>query len=454
MVEARKGLNEMPGWVTEIPQQFRRLAAEVGVPFTGIDAKWVALQLAVIIVAWLAAASVSRFLTPRFEARIRQIKGDPKLLRFLALTLRRLRWILFTVILWSIAIAMREVTWPSRSYFIVVAANLATAGVIISIVSRLVRVRFVANLIAIAAWTVAALSILGILDETTALLDGVGIEFQDFRLTPLLVIKTVSAVLLFLWLAVMIGRFAERRIRSIEDLSPSLQVLFGKLVKALLIVTAVVGGLSMVGVKFTVLAVFSGAIGLGIGFGLQKVVSNLISGIILLLDKSIKPGDVISVGDTYGQINQLAARYASVISRDGREYLIPNEDLITSQVINWSYSSPLVRLDLDFGVSYEANPHEVRKLARETAAKHERVETKPPPACHITGFGDSAIEYKMRFWIRDPDNGTVNVRGDIFLMLWDALDEAGIEIPYPHRDVKLREPIQVHWPKPAPDPAG
>jgi small-conductance mechanosensitive channel len=245
------------------------------------------------------------------------------------------------------------------------------------------------------------------------------------------------------WLAILVGRFADTKFKSSEDLNPSLQVLLGKLVKAVLVITAILAALSMVGIDLTALAVFSGAIGLGIGFGLQKVVSNLISGFILLVDKSIKPGDVISVGDTYGKINELAARYASVISRDGREYLIPNEDLITSQVINWSYSSDLVRIDLDFGVSYEASPHHVRDVAKQAATTHKRVQAVPAPVCHITEFGDSSINYKLRFWIRDPGQGTVNVRGDIFLALWDALQEAGIGIPYPHRDIAMRGPIQV-----------
>jgi len=178
------------------------------------------------------------------------------------------------------------------------------------------------------------------------------------------------------------------------------------------------------------------------------VVSNLISGIILLMDKSIKPGDVISVGDTYGRINELAARYASVISRDGREYLIPNEDLITSRVVNWSYSSDLVRLDLDFGVAYSADPHAVRRLAREVSAKHKRVQAVPPPVCHITAFGDNSVNYKLRFWIRDPDKGTVNVRGDIFLLLWDAMKEADMQIPFPQRDVGFRGPVEVRLAEP------
>ncbi|MEC7257696.1 MAG: mechanosensitive ion channel domain-containing protein, partial [Pseudomonadota bacterium] len=186
------------------------------------------------------------------------------------------------------------------------------------------------------------------------------------------------------------------------------------------------------------LAVLSGAIGLGIGFGLQKVVSNLVSGIIILLDKSIKPGDVISLGDTFGWIDSLGARYVSVVTRDGKEYLIPNEDLITSQVVNWSHTNKLVRLDLTFGVSYGDDPHRVRKLAIEAAAGVRRVLSNPnPPVCHITGFGDSSVDYILRFWITDPSDGLTNIKGNVYLALWDTFAANEISFPFPQREVRV-----------------
>ncbi|MGI9462555.1 MAG: mechanosensitive ion channel family protein, partial [Aestuariivirgaceae bacterium] len=147
--------------------------------------------------------------------------------------------------------------------------------------------------------------------------------------------------------------------------------------------------------------------------------------------------------DTYGRISQLAARYVSVVARDGREFLIPNEDLITNKVVNWSFSNELVRLDVHFGVSYKADPHAVRRLACTAALPQDRVVSEPAPVCHITGFGDSSVDYILRFWIRDPDQGTTNIRGHVFLALWDALKEAGIEIPYPHRELLVSSPVPV-----------
>ena len=196
-------------------------------------------------------------------------------------------------------------------------------------------------------------------------------------------------------------------------------------------------GLKAVGFDLTGLAVLSGAIGVGLGFGLQKVVSNLVSGVIILLDKSIKPGDVISLGDTFGWIDSLGARYVSVVTRDGKEYLIPNEDLITGQVVNWSHSNDFVRLDIYFGTSYDNDPHKVRELAIEAAKSVDRVLTLRPPVCHIVGFGDSSVDYILRFWIRDPTAGLTNIRGNVYLALWDAFKENGITIPFPQREVRI-----------------
>jgi small-conductance mechanosensitive channel len=193
------------------------------------------------------------------------------------------------------------------------------------------------------------------------------------------------------------------------------------------------------GIDLTAFAVFSGAVGVGIGFGLQKIVSNFVSGIILLLERSIKPGDVIEVGSTFGSVTYLGARYASVRGRDGKEYLIPNENLITNQVVNWSYSSRLVRLDVPFGVAYDSDLHAVRDLAVEAAKRTNRVLASPMPVCHLTGFGDSAVNLLLRFWINDPANGVANIKGAVLLGLWDAFKAHGIQIPFPQRDVRIRD---------------
>ena len=173
------------------------------------------------------------------------------------------------------------------------------------------------------AWTIAALSIIGLLQPTMAALDSFGVVVGGLRVTPLLVIKTSILLLLTLWAANAASDFLERRVRSQADLTPSIQVLIGKVIRLLLITFAILIALSTVGIDFSALAFFSGAIGVGLGFGLQKIVSNLVSGIILLADKSIKPGDVISVGESFGWVTSMGARYTSIVTRDGREFLVP-----------------------------------------------------------------------------------------------------------------------------------
>jgi small-conductance mechanosensitive channel len=168
-------------------------------------------------------------------------------------------------------------------------------------------------------------------------------------------------------------------------------------------------------------------------------VSNFVSGIILLLERSIKPGDVIEIGSTFGSITYLGARYASVRGRDGKEYLIPNENLITNQVVNWSYTNSLVRLDAEFGVAYDSDLHVVREVAVDVAKETKRVLAWPPPVCHVTGFGDSAVNLLLRFWIEDPADGVTNIKGDVFLGLWDAFHARQIEFPFPQRDLHIRD---------------
>ncbi|WP_155889376.1 mechanosensitive ion channel family protein [Cucumibacter marinus] len=413
-----------------------------GLRFDGSFLGWTIVQLAIIVLCVALALVASRLFTPRFETWIRSLTLGPRRLRFLATVLRRVHLIFLTVFLWLGVVAMQAYTWSSRSYFLSLVTSLVTAWLVISISSRIIRSRTLARLVAVVAWTLAALNILGIYPQTMVFLDSLAIQFNEFRLSALMAIQAAIVFSLLAWLATLLSRFVEQQIQGIDELTPTMRVLLGKLVRVAILILAGLIGLSLIGLDFTVLTVLSGAIGLGLGFGLQKVVSNLVSGVILLLDKSIKPGDVISVGDTFGWITSLNARYVSVTMRDGREFLIPNEDLITQQVQNWSFANQYVRLDINFGVSYEADPHEVKRLAVEAARKHKRVvsiEGRYNAVCHVVGFGDSSVDFVLRFWIKDPAGGLTNVRGDIFLNLWDTFKENGIAIPYPHREVFVHQ---------------
>lgn len=396
---------------------------------------WTLIQLVLILGCFLAARLIANLLTPPLEASLRDIDSQPQLLRVLVVPLRRMTGILFALFLWISVYTMQEMTWPSRSYYVIIAATLALAGVLISITSRFIRNKTLSQLFFYIAWVIAGLHIVGLLDATLAALDAAAFSIGTFRLSLLAVLKAIIMLTVLLWFATIVGNFLERRLRQNEDLAPALQVLLAKFAKFAMLTLAALVTISAVGIDLTALTVFSGAVGLGIGFGLQKVASNLISGIIILSDRSIKPGDVISLGDTFGWINALKSRYVSVITRDGVEYLIPNELFVSEQVVNWSYSNRNVRQEITFGASYNDDPYEVRKICTEVVSELDRVLERPSPVCHITGFGDSSVDYVLRFWIRDPKNGLANVRGAAFLAIWDAFKKHGIEIPYPHRQL-------------------
>lgn len=394
--------------------------------------------LALIVVAW-GLKSLSR---PRLQAWARSREGWPKWrLRLIVLLRRRLLLIWFAVLAWAVYLVMQQVTWPSRSYMIGVAATLATVWLSISLATHFVRNRSLRRLLTWSLWIYATLFFLNAVDEITEFLDRLAIEFGDARISVLSVISALVILGILFALARLLSRLFTANVRDNDDISPSMQVLTTKAVQILVYGLAFYIGANMIGLDLTGLAFLYGIIGVGLGFGLQTVVSNLVSGVIILLDKSIKPGDVISLGDTFGWINSLSARYVSVVTRDGVEYLIPNEDLISNQVVNWTHSDQLVRLDIHFGTAYQDDPHLVRSLAVDAAARVSRVLVQPnKPVCHITGFGDSSVDYILRFWIADPTSGLTNVRGAVYLALWDTFKDHGVSIPFPQREVRLLEP--------------
>ncbi|OSQ46123.1 mechanosensitive ion channel family protein [Marivita geojedonensis] len=407
---------------------------------TSLLRPWNAYQLLIALGVFLTAHLLSAIIKPRMHEWMRGLEGWPKWrMRALVVFHRRLRMALFVVLIWLVVFVMREITWPSRSYLLAIIANLATAWLLIAFATRLIKNTLMRGIVRYGAWIWVTLSITGLSDEAQALLDSAAFSIGDMRVSIWLVIQAIVIVATLLTLARIISSTTAASIRRNEDISPSMQVLAIKFLQVALFGTAFFLGLRIVGVDLTGLAVLSGAIGVGLGFGLQKVVSNLVSGIIILLDKSIKPGDVISLGDTFGWINSLGARYVSVVTRDGKEYLIPNEDLITGQVVNWSHSNEFVRLDIYFGTAYSDDPHKVREIAINAAKSVDRVLSFKPPVCHIVGFGDSSVDYILRFWIRDPTGGLTNIRGNVYLALWDAFHENGISIPFPQREVKLLE---------------
>src|SRR6202049_3084358 len=302
----------------------RSVGAEVTSP-------WFYLQLGLI----MAAAGVAFASGAAIRSRIDMTSiamGWPAPLRlFMRVLVGSASTAVFAVEMTLARVVMLTSTWPSRSYLLAVAANLAFAWLIIRLVTSVIRNTFIVRLVSLSAWLVAALSILGQLEPTIEALDSVSIVLGGLRLTPLLLIKLGVLLAVALWLTNIASNFVESRITRSGDLTPSLQVLLIKMIRLGLMVFAVAVVLGAVGINLSALAIFSGAAGVGIGFGLQKIVANFISGIILLADKSVKPGDLVTIGDSTGRINEMKTRYISVAAGDGGAILIPNEGLVTQK---------------------------------------------------------------------------------------------------------------------------
>ncbi|MDJ0916966.1 MAG: mechanosensitive ion channel [Woeseiaceae bacterium] len=412
------------------------------VAYLSQTAIWVQLVIMALLfgLAWI----ISNRVEPKVEHLARRITGMPGLLRIVSAFLRRFEWlffILFLVIAYSVTSTLG---WPGNNNLIYAVMLLSGAWFVISVSSRAIRSRAARRVFAFAAWFYVAAMILGVVDDVSAFLDSAALSVGEIRISVLSVLQGVLLLAVALWASLKLGNIFDNRIQTVEELTPSLRVLLGKITRIALIVFAGFFVVSGLGIDLTALTVLSGAVGVGIGFGLQKVVSNFISGIIILLDQSIKPGDTIALGDTFGWIRELRARFVSVVTRDGREYLIPNEDFITHEVINWSFSDKYVRLDVDFGVSYDSDPDTVSRIAIEATSTVDRVDTnKKAPVCWLTEFGDSSLNFRLRFWIADPQEGLTNIRGKVLRELWYAFKENNIEIPYPHREVILHNSPKI-----------
>ncbi|MRX49308.1 mechanosensitive ion channel [Paracoccus sp. S-4012] len=395
-------------------------------------------QLAAILGLMAIAHLARNWLAPRLNLWLRQRQNWPKWrLRFGILVQRKLRVILFAALSWAVVLVMRELTWPSRSQLIALAAALSAAWVAIEFAVRIIANRTFRRWVWWGLWIWVTLHFFDLTTSVGRVLDSIALAIGDYRLSVLGVLKAVALTALLIVVGRILSRLIAGSMARNADLTPTMRVLLAKLLQIVLLVVAVVTGLRALGLDLTGLTVFSGAIGLGIGFGLQKVVSNLISGVIILLDESIKPGDVISLGETFGWIDALGARYVSVVTRDGKEYLIPNEDLVTGQVVNWSHTNDFVRLDLEFRCSYADDPHEVSKTAVNASMTVKRVLAHRTPVCWVTEFSDFSVRYVLRFWISDPESGLTNVRGEVYLALWDAFKKKGITIPLPQREIRI-----------------
>ena len=300
------------------------------------------------------------------------------------------------------------------------------------------------NRLTLVIWLVIAAEYLGWLNPIIAGLDNIGIAAGKSRVSVWSVLKLLFTLTLFVLSAAWISRWIDRRLQKLSTLEPSTRIGLAKFANAFLIGLSILMGLNAAGVDLTALTVLTGAIGLGLGFGLQSIAANFVSGFVLLMDRSIKPGDVISLSgqsgtstENFGWVQELRGRYVVVRDRDGIEMLVPNQQLISNAVINWSYTDPRIRLKLPVTISYSDDPEFALEILIRACERQRRVLKDPPPVSRLMQFGDHGIELELRFWIADPQEGVNNVRSDVNRTIWALFQENKITIPVAQREIRM-----------------
>ncbi|MGI1664199.1 mechanosensitive ion channel family protein [Palleronia sp. KMU-117] len=394
--------------------------------------------------AWLLHSRFKRLL----EDTSRERKLGPavqRLVRTVAAISLPVVWVLFLGVTINV---FEAIGWPIQ--FLRLVSSLLLAFIAINIVSIFIPSAYWSKVFSWVAWIVAALNAVGLLDVVIEWLRATGVTIGAVNITAWSIAKALMLAAVLVWAANALAAAFERRLQKSRKMSVALRLLVVRLLRLVLLFLAVIIALSAVGIDLTAFAIFSGAVGVGVGLGLRRTVENLIASYTLLADESIKPGDVIEVetvsGPTYGQVRKMTTRYVSVLTRDGTETLIPNEVLMANPLTNWSHSDKPIRRRIPFGISYEADVELARRLSVEASLDVPRVLKDPPPRCLMRGFGDSSIDLELRFWIDDPEEGVANVASDVLLGMWRRFQEHGIEIPYPQHDLHLRSAVVLPTP--------
>ena len=411
-------------------QEVIALLTRAGVPLPA-DLNWLAAILGITIVGVGMALGwiISRLAGSHMRGFWERVAGD----RAEGLAARMVKIIYHGSVSIVLAIAFFSYDWWTYTDLIIGAGwGLCAAYLVWHIIRATGFARWIGLAAAVFTFALILSNAVGGLERVTLVLDRIGVDVGDTRIS-LLTLLTIAVTGLVLFAIVrIVRRIVSHSIQRSTALDPAQKLLADKLAMIVIIVVAFFVGIDI--------------LGLAIGFGMQKTIGNLIAGIILLMDRSIKPGDVIAVGDSFGWVNKIGIRAVSIITRDGKEHLIPNEILMTEEVENWSYSSLEVRVNIPIGVSYNADLDLAHDLMLQTAEESSRVLNNPKPRCWIVEFGDSSVNFELRIWIKDPEGGVGNVRGDIYARVWNKFKEHDIEIPFPQRDLHIKE-----WPKSGPE---
>ena len=421
----------------------RNLAEGVGIGWPTYQ-DWIVCAAAASIVAliWAVAHVLGRLFGHRladFWTQRAGGRGEEIVPRLCALTR-------YSAAAFLLAIVLRVDSWrPLGALAIGLALAAASALLVRQLVRGLGMPRWVAALLAGLVGMSLFAHAVGGLEPVTTALDEIGFTAAGHRISLLGVIEFAVTVVALYAIVKLLNRLVGQSIARASNLDPTQRLLVQKLAGLAIVVTAFFVGIDILGIDLTALAVFSGAFGLAIGFGLQKTFGNLIAGIILLMDRSVKPGDVIVVGDSFGTISKIGVRAVSIITRDGKEHLIPNENLMTQEVENWSYSSRNVRIHIKVGVAYDCDLALAQKLMVQAATESQRVLEMPSPSVWLRAFGQSSVDHEILAWVGDPEAGIGSVQSDVLNRLWVLFREHRIALPYPQQDVHIKE-----WPGPPP----
>jgi len=399
-------------------------------------------QIAIIALSLLIAWQSARYLRRRLAAAT--VAADPE--RTMRISVGGMNRELFPVTALLLLLLGRWMLEYSQPVHLLnIAVPLVLAMVIIRGVVYLLRHTFAPGgllrswemAISWLVWLGVALHIVGLLPAIGRFLEDTAFRVGQQRVSLAMVLTALLTVVLTVIAALWIGRMLEARIMALQHVEINLRFALTKILRTILVVVAVLIALPIVGIDITVLSVFGGALGVGIGFGLQKVVANYISGFTILLDRTVSPGDLVTVDHFYGEVTKLTSRCIIVRGPDGTEAIVPNETVITSTIINHSYSNRRVLMRIPVQISYSSNLETALKLMVEAAYSHPRVLKDPPPTALLTAFGDNGINLELLVWIEDPERGRLNLNSDLNLALYKAFGANNIEIPYPQRDIRI-----------------
>lgn len=382
------------------------------------------------------------------RSRVRGFAAEPKAgpllyLRTMLYRTRNLAAPALSVLLLGVAIEVC-VAVVGQSWLVRMAQSVAVVVLLYRVIANFVGNPLVASLFRWLVIPVATLRVFGWLDEVSAWLDAVSLDIGSIRISLLALGRTLVAGGVLFWLGSVLNAFGKEAIRNLHTLGVGTRELVIKLFQIGLYAGIFLLLLGAMGINLTALAVFGGALGIGLGFGLQKIAANFISGIIILFDRSITPGDYIGFDDgRAGTLRELNMRSATLETFDGKDIIVPNEQFITLSFVNWTHNNKKQRYSLEFSVAYKTDLHAVLQLVKEVVAQHPKVLSGPElpieerPDAEISSFGDSGVNILVEFWMLGIDDGENRVRADLLLMIWDVLKENAIEIPFPQRDVRI-----------------